>query len=79
MLPKTWIFERASERIVVSRHQYPDCIQLLVVAQDGATRSRSFTRIENAIAYQRQLESALVGSGWKLEELFVSHLSHATT
>lgn len=77
MLPKTWIFERALERIVVSRHQYADCIQLLVVAQDGATRSRSFTYIDDAIAYQRQLESALVAAGWKLEELFVSHLSHA--
>jgi hypothetical protein len=78
MLPKTWIFERASHRIVVSRHQHPDCIQLLVIAQDGATRSRSFTCIEDAIAYQRQLESALVAAGWKLEELFVAHLSQPT-
>jgi hypothetical protein len=72
--PKTWIFERASERIVVSRHQYSGGIQLLVIGRDGATRSRSFTCIEDAVSYQQQFESALISAGWMLEELLVSDL-----
>jgi hypothetical protein len=76
MLPKTWIFERASERIAVSRHQSDGCTQLLVVGRDGAARSRSFTSVEDAVAYQQQFESALISAGWVLEELLVSDLAH---
>jgi hypothetical protein len=69
MPPSTTVFERASEHIVISRHQYSGCVQLLVIGRDGVTRSRSFASLEEALAHQQLLESALVAAGWVLEEV----------
>ena len=68
-VPQTWIFERASERIVVSRHSFVNCTHLIVVAHDGTTRSRSFDTIDDAILYQALFERALTAAGWVLEEV----------
>jgi hypothetical protein len=68
LMPQTtWIFERASERIVFTRHKFVGCTVLIVVAPDGITRSKSFRQTEDAIAYQQHLESALTTGGWVLE------------
>jgi hypothetical protein len=68
-MPQTWIFERASERIVVSRHSFVNCTHLIVVAHDGTTRSRSFDTTDDAILYQALFERALTAAGWVLEEV----------
>jgi hypothetical protein len=68
-MPQTWIFERGSERIFVSRHRFVNCTHLIVVANDGATRSRSFDTIDDAILYQALFEDALAAAGWVLEEV----------
>jgi hypothetical protein len=68
-MPQTWIFERASERIVVSRHSFVNCTHLIVVAHDGTTRSRSFDTTDDAILYQALFERALTAAGWVLDEV----------
>jgi hypothetical protein len=65
-MPQTWIFERAAERIVISRHSFVNCTHLIVVAHDGTTRSRSFDTIDDAMLYQAQFEDALAAAGWVL-------------
>ena len=64
-----WVFRRESESIIITRLTFTTGTLLLVIGRDGATRSRSFPAVEDAIAYHRQLESALVAGGWLLEEI----------
>jgi hypothetical protein len=75
-MPQTWIFERVSERIVVSRHRFVNCAHLIVVAHDGTTRSRSFDTIDDAILYQTLFENALAAAGWALEEVVAPTEEH---
>jgi hypothetical protein len=64
-----WVFRRGSESIIISRLSLTSCTLLVVIGRDGATRSRSFPDVEGAIVYHQRLESALVASGWLLEEV----------
>jgi hypothetical protein len=65
----TWIFERATERLVFTRHKFVGSTVLVVVGPDGVTRSKSFGDVEDAIVYQQQFESALTSAGWILEAM----------
>jgi len=69
MLGSAWVFRRGSESIIITRLSVTTGTLLLVIDRDGATRSRSFPTIEDAIFYHQQLESALVAGGWLLEEI----------
>jgi hypothetical protein len=78
MSGSAWVFRRGSESIIISRLSGTSGTLLLVIGRDGATRSRSFPAIEDAICYHQQLESALIAGGWSLEEIVAPDQPSAT-
>jgi hypothetical protein len=64
-----FVFRRAGDCIVITRHKFTNCTMLVVIRHDGTTHSRSFANVESAIVYHQQLECALTGGGWLLEKV----------
>ena len=73
-----WVFRRDSESIIITRQSLPTGTLLVMIGPDGVPRSRSFPAIEDAMVYHLQLESALVASGWLLQEIVAPEQPIAT-
>jgi hypothetical protein len=75
----TWTFERAWEHVTVTRQHVDGCVRVIVRWSDGITCSSAFVSPEEAVEYQRQLESALSAAGWVREESITAMKSPANT
>ena len=63
-VPNLMLFERASERILVTWTASRGGIVLIVITEDGTTRCRSFADSAAFTAHQQAMQSALDGAGW---------------
>jgi hypothetical protein len=59
-----WVFERASERILVTWTASQGGVVLIVITEDGTTRCRSFGGADAFNAYRQQMQATLREPGW---------------
>jgi hypothetical protein len=60
---QVWTFARGSQRLTLRRQQAEGGI-LLVVTENGASRSYFFDEITKLTTFQVDMEAFLIGSGW---------------
>ena len=63
-VPNLWLFERASERILVTWTTSRGGIVLIVITEDGTTRCRSFADPAAFAEHQQAMQGTLEASGW---------------
>jgi hypothetical protein len=62
---QAWVFERPTgERLELGRRTTPDGLLLVVTGQD-APRSYFFRDLQALVAFQRDMEAFLIGTGWR--------------
>lgn len=59
-----WVFERASERILVTWTATKRGVVLIVITEDGTTRCRSFGVKDAFNSYRHQMQATLREAGW---------------
>ena len=79
MPPSTHTFERAWEHVTVTHDHVDGYVRVVVKWSDGITCSSAFVSPEEALEYERQLESALSAAGWVVEESVTARSSRANT
>jgi len=63
-MPNLSLFERASERILVTWTASRGGVVLIVITDDGTTRCRSFPNLVAFTRHQQAMQRALTGAGW---------------
>jgi hypothetical protein len=58
-----WTFRRRSEQLLLRREQTPTGVNLVVI-ENGTPRSFAFSDVDRLIAFQTDMESFLVRTGW---------------
>jgi hypothetical protein len=59
-----WTFRRRSEQLLLRREQTPGGVNLVVV-ENGTPRSFGFTDLDRLVAFQTDMESFQVRTGWR--------------
>jgi hypothetical protein len=59
-----WLFERASECILVTWTASRGGVVLIVITEDGTTRCRSFPNLGAFTHHQQAMQRALAAAGW---------------
>jgi hypothetical protein len=59
-----WTFERHGERLVLHREETVNGVNLVVVSENGVPRSYPFDSMDRLVAFQSDMESLLVRTGW---------------
>jgi hypothetical protein len=63
-----WMFERATERLIVRRRIEADAFELEIESNDGVPRVHRFEEEDKFLDFQNDLQYMLVHSGWTLLE-----------
>jgi hypothetical protein len=58
-----WTFRRRTEQLLLQREESPTGVNLVVV-ENGTMRSFAFKDIDRLIAFQSDMESFLIRTGW---------------
>jgi hypothetical protein len=59
-----WTFERQGERLVLYREETANGVNLVVVSENGVPRSYPFDTMDRLVAFQSDMETLLVRTGW---------------
>lgn len=61
-----WTFERRGDRLTVRREAGDEAAFQLLVIENGRARTFTFTEIDRLVAFQHDMETFLVRTGWLL-------------
>jgi hypothetical protein len=64
----TWTFQRREDRITLTRERTQDGGFQLVVMENGRPRTFTFSDFDRLVAFQSDMESFLVRTGWSLAD-----------